>query len=247
LVCKLPLIPIARPEPPLSGESVPPGCRPPTPGSHIHFPKLCWSFRGVCHFPTRHVPRLGYEPHSIAFSRYSRLESGCLLGLQATPVPFQASNSAPWPPSYPAPGSHSFLAGLKQLSSSTFLESLQLRFLLAVPAALWAICDSFNVATRRHPLVCMLPLRVTPLSARPDRLPSCVRIPDPRLPRGAIWSDSRQSIRLTRLFQPSCALASSRSASGLARGFSSFELLDLLWSASNPCFFAQQCATNNAL
>jgi hypothetical protein len=35
LVCKLPLIPIARLSPPLSGESVPPGCRPPTPGSHI--------------------------------------------------------------------------------------------------------------------------------------------------------------------------------------------------------------------
>lgn len=51
LVCKLPLIPIARLTPPLSGESVPPGCHPPTPGSHIGLPRVDRIFRRISPLP----------------------------------------------------------------------------------------------------------------------------------------------------------------------------------------------------
>jgi hypothetical protein len=82
------------------------------PSSYARLPHLLSGSSGfstVSRFPVRSIsafrlPEARYEPFQC-FLLAEPLKFGCLPGLQATPVPFQASNSASGPPPilHPAP------------------------------------------------------------------------------------------------------------------------------------------------
>lgn len=63
------------------------------------FPRFRRIFPGFLHFPFARSSTLRFlgsdMSHSIAFSRFCWWSPSCWLGLPATPVPFQASDSAP--------------------------------------------------------------------------------------------------------------------------------------------------------
>jgi len=137
LVCKLPLIPITRLAPPLSGESVPPGCRPPTPGSHTFSQVLTEFPRSPAFHPVDFnlaVPEARHEPFRCFFLTQA-VEIRLLARSASYPCSFSGLEQCLRAATYPAPGSYAFDTGVSGFPRNRI--RILTKFLpLAVPAAL---------------------------------------------------------------------------------------------------------------
>jgi len=163
----------------LSDESVSPGCRPPTPGSHIHrvssllnallvapvgpdFPRLSSS-------PVRSASILQFRDCDMSLTTLFSLTEVAVVQLLARsasyPCLFAGLRQCPLAATYPAPGSYTVVL-------VSLLVFPRVRF--SVPRLELSSHEStsrvghyaiFGLAAGRHPLVCMLPLSLSPLRA----------------------------------------------------------------------------------